>query len=151
MATGRRQMRVGWVRFLRRTDPRLARISYEGYEGLGFARALASSALQRRLHAFDPDRPERLSVRRLAEQEDTSAGTIYRRISALKIELFGSDLSDSACYYRMRREREHGDLDKRTCEEEDCERPLPEGSTLRRRYCQFHSTAQARVARLRRR
>ena len=90
-------------------------------------------------------------MRELAEQEELSPIQVYELIRCARIELFGKDLSDSAIYYRLRRDREQGDPSARPCQEERCRRPLPPGATARRRYCDFHLMPHARIRRYRER
>ena len=92
-----------------------------------------------------------LTVAQMAREDRLSRAAVYRRMRLARIELFGTDLSDSACYYRLRRDRERGDPALRPCAEPGCKRPLPSGATTRRRYCAFHAASHARVRRYRER
>lgn len=130
-----------------RTDPRLRRLSKEAREGLDYAYQLAQNAAERKALALEGLAPPPLTIAELARDDDTSATVIHRRLSTLRIELFGKDLSDSACYYRVRRDLEQGDPARRPCAEPGCPRPLPRYPTARRHYCEFHGQSHGRVAR----
>ena len=138
--------RYGWSLALKRSDPRVQRLSPTARRGLAYAQALAGAARARReaLLAGEQLLPEPLSLAQLAADEETSAVAINRAIKAARVELFGRDLSDSAIYYRLRT-RQDGE---RFCAELGCSEQLPTGR--RRRYCAVHGSGVARVRRHRR-
>jgi len=138
--------RYGWSLALKRSDPRVQRLSPTARRGLAYAQALAGAARARReaLLAGEQLLPEPLSVAQLAADEETSAVAINRAIKAARVELFGRDLSDSAIYYRLRTRR---DAKGSFCAEPGCNQQLPTG---RRRYCARHGSGAARVRRHRR-
>jgi len=147
-ASGRRW---GWALKLAERDPPPTRLSEPAQLGFEYVHTLAVYADERRKLAVSGRAPKRLDVEALARDERVSATTVYRLMRAARIELFGRDLSDSAIYYRLRRERDHGDPSARPCAEAGCKRRLPDHVTLRRRYCAFHLAPHARTRRYRER
>ena len=141
--------RRGWVELISSSQERW--LSPAGAEGLNLLGVLADNADERRRFALEGRAPARLTVRDLARDEGCSESRIYRLMRQAKIELFGKDLSDSAIYYRLRRDRERSKAPKRPCEEKGCRRPLPADATRRRRFCDFHLAGHARQERYRRR
>lgn len=120
--------------------------------GLAYAQQLADNAWERSRTALEGGLPPYpLTVQDLAREEGVSPVTVHTAIKYARIALFGKDLSDSAIYYRLRRERRLGSLEGRTCQEEGCDRELPEYATARRHYCAIHAAGAARVRRHRQR
>ena len=114
-------------------------------------RELAEDARERRELALRGKKRAPYTVAQMAREEGVSRATIYRSMRVARMELFGRDLSDSGCYYRVRRDRERGHPDTRPCAEPDCQRPLSRGATARRRFCAFHGASHGRVRRYRER
>ena len=141
--------RYRWALQLSERDPRVRALSYRARIGFGYARELGEIAAERSLGAPNGDMPERLTVEEIAREEGLSPVDVYRMLKQTRIELLGKDLSDSAIYYRLRRDREHGMPADRPCAEAGCRRPLPTGASRRRRYCDFHLASHARVRRYR--
>ena len=141
--------RYRWSLQLSDTDPRVRALSPRGKTGLYYARELAENAAKRSSGALHEDVPERLTVEKLAREDDLSPVEINKMLRQTRIELFGKDLSDSAIYYRLRRDRDLGRAPDRPCAEPGCPRPLPGHASRRRRYCDFHLAAHARVSRFR--
>jgi hypothetical protein len=141
--------RYGWSLQLAEQDPRVQALSSWANMGLRFARELAEDAAERSLGALRGDLPERLTAQHIAREHRLSPFEVYDMLRRARIELFGKDLSDSAIYYRLRRDREHGIPTERPCAEPGCPRPLPAGASRRRRYCDFHLAPHARVRRYR--
>ena len=143
--------RYRWAESFRPGDAELRRLSPAAKMGLDYAQELAENARERSRGALSGNMPERLSVQEIAREDGRSPVEVYRLIKQARIELFGKDLSDSAIYYRLRRERERGNPARRPCREEGCPRALPAGATARRRYCEFHAAPHSRIRRYRRR
>jgi hypothetical protein len=123
-------------------------LSKEGRDGFEYARSLALNAAERRhagIHAGPI--PNRLKVAELAERDFTSAGAVNTKIKQARIELFGTDLSDSGMYHRLRRRDQ---LRNRRCAEPDCDTPIHPQASASRRYCDHHRTGAARTRRNRR-
>jgi hypothetical protein len=119
--------------------------------GFDYARELGKNAEERSLGALRGEVPERITVAQIAREDGLSRSSVYGMLRQARIELFGKDLSDSAIYYRLRRDREQGIPAARPCAEPGCRRPLPGAATARRRYCEFHLASHARVRRYRER
>ena len=150
MAQRRRQStaaRYGWALRIPPDDPRRARLSSDAAAGLAYLVELAVNAAERRHLAPSGRAPERLTITAMASEDRCSRSEIYRLMKQARIELFGKDLSDSAIYHRLRRDREHGSPAGRPCAHDGCPRPLPARATARRRYCEFHLAPHARTAR----
>ena len=143
--------RYGWALLLRRDQRRRERLSWAGREGLSYIEELAEDARERRELALRGKKRAPRTVAQMAREEGISRASVYRYMRIARIELFGRELSDSACYYRVRRDRERGHPETRPCAEPDCPRPLPRGATARRRFCAFHGASHARVRRYRER
>jgi hypothetical protein len=141
--------RYRWSHHLSPRDPRIHGLSPRARTGFDYARELADNADERSLGALRGDVPERLTVEQIARDDRLSPDDVYDMLKQTRIELFGKDLSDSAIYYRLRRDREHGNPAARPCAEPGCLRPLPAGASRRRRYCDFHGASHARVSRYR--
>jgi hypothetical protein len=111
-------------------------LSREARDGFGFAIELAKRDLQRREAALHGDPMPSASLEEFALNAGCSASTIRRRIATARRELFG-DLSDAGIYYRRRRNRSRAAVRQaaRFCEAPGCGNPLPETSTVRRKYC----------------
>jgi RNase P/RNase MRP subunit POP5 len=139
--------RYGWVLTIPDNDPRRHRLSPEASTGLTYLEDLAENAAERRRLAPSGRAPERLTVATMAREDGCSRSEIYRLMKQARIELFGKELSDSAIYHRLRRDRVHGDPAARPCAHEGCPRRLPTRATARRRYCAFHLAPHARTAR----
>jgi hypothetical protein len=139
--------RYGWVLTIPDDDPRGRRLSPDALSGLTYLEDLAENAAERRRLAPSGRAPERLTVATMAREDGCSRSEIYRLMKQARIELFGKELSDSAIYHRLRRDRKHGDPAARPCAHDGCPRPLPTRATARRRYCDFHLAPHARTAR----
>jgi len=126
-------------------------LSSEAARGLSYACVLAEAAEERSLCALEGEIPRPYTVAHLAREEFVSPSTVYRAIRQARLELFGSDLSDRALRYRVRRDREIGEPRTRPCAEPECKRKLPLYASARRHYCDFHGASHARVGRLRER
>jgi hypothetical protein len=143
--------RYGWALKIPRNDPRRRRLSLDASTGLGYLEELAENAAERRRLAPSGRAPERLTVATMAHEDRCSRSEVYRMMKQARIELFGKELSDSAIYHRLRRDRKHGAPAARPCAHDGCSRPLPARATARRRYCDFHLAPHARTARHRER
>ncbi len=141
--------RYGWVLNFAATSPRIRALSRQAKEGHRYAEDLARNARERREQGLEEFRPERLTVKRLADQLDVPAGEVYARLRQLRVELFGKDLSDSAIYYRLQQERQRLAREPRVCAQEGCGELLPEEAIASRRYCEWHRSPVARVTRSR--
>lgn len=139
--------RYGWALQIPSEDPRRRRLSFDASTGLDYLLELAENAAERRRLAPSGGAPERLTIATMAQEDRCSRSEIYRLMKQARIELFGKDLSDSAIYHRLRRDREYGAPSTRSCAHDGCPRPLPPGATARRRYCDFHLAPHARTAR----
>jgi RNase P/RNase MRP subunit POP5 len=139
--------RYGWVLRIPAHDPHRHGLSDDASAGLAYLEELAENATERRQLAPSRRAPERLTIARLAYEEGCSRSEIYRLMKQARIELFGRELSDSAIYHRLRRDRKRGDPAARPCAHDGCPRPLPARATARRRYCDFHLAPHARIAR----
>lgn len=139
--------RYGWALKIPRNDPRRRRLSLDASTGLSYLEDLAENATERRRLAPSGRAPERLTVATMAHEDRCSRSEIYGLMKQARIELFGKELSDSAIYHRLRRDREHGAPAARPCAHPGCPRPLPAHATARRRYCAFHLAPHARTAR----
>jgi hypothetical protein len=144
---GRRRYR--WALQLSERDPRVRALFPRARTGFGYACELGENAAERSSGALRKDVPERLTVRQIAREDGLSPAALYDMLRQARIELFGKDLSDSAIYYRLRRDHEYGIPTERPCAEPGCARPLPTGASRRRRYCDFHLASHARVSRYR--
>ena len=130
----------------------MRRLSSWAQGGLEYARELANDGRERKLAALRGEKlEERLTVQQIAREDCLSPFEVYDQIKRARIELFGADLSDSAIYSRLRRDRAVGEPSLRDCEEEGCTSRLPPRATARRRYCERHLLPHARIARYRRR
>jgi hypothetical protein len=147
--TTRRRYR--WALHLSERDPRVLALSDRARAGFDYACELGENADQRSRGALRGEVPERVTVEQIAREEGLSPSSVYSMLRQARIELFGKDLSDSAIYYRLRRDREQGIPAARPCAEPGCRLPLPGGATARRRYCDFHLASHARVRRYRER
>jgi hypothetical protein len=137
-----------WARRFDGRSPELRRLSKEGRDGFEYARALALNAAERRQAGIHGGpMPIRLRVTELAERDFTSAVAVNRKIKRARIELFGTDLSDSAMYHRLRRRDQ---LRNRQCAAADCNTPIHPQASAARRYCDHHRTGAARARRHRR-
>ncbi|MDX6413666.1 MAG: hypothetical protein QOH23_1076 [Gaiellaceae bacterium] len=146
---GKPLRRYSWALRLTRGDPRLAFLSSDGKEGLGYAKLLAENALDRRLAALAKQiLPDPLTVAELAERKYTSPIRINKQIKQARIELFGRDLTDSAIYYRLRYPPPG---EPRCCAEPGCSNLIRRHAPQGTRYCLQHSRVAARVRRHRRR
>ena len=146
---GKPLRRYSWAPRLNRGDPRLAFLSSDGKEGLGYAKLLAENALDRRLTALAKQIPPApLTVADLAEKEYTSPIRINKQIKQARVELFGKDLTDSAIYYRL---RQPPPTEARSCAEPGCSNTIRRHAPHGTCYCPDHSTVAARVRRHRRR
>jgi len=143
--------RYGWALRIPSDNPRRRRLSFDASTGLDYLVELAENAAERRRLAPSGRAPERLTIATMAHEDRRSRSEIYRLMKQARIELFGKDLSDSAIYHRLRRDREHGAPAARPCADDGCRRPLPARATARRRYCDFHLAPHARTARHRER
>jgi hypothetical protein len=146
---GKPLRRYSWALRLKRGDPRLAFLSSDGNEGLGYAKLLAENALDRRLTALAKQIPPApLTVADLAERKDISPIRINTQIKRARVEIFGKDLTDSAIYYRLRHPPA---AEARSCAEPGCSNTIRRHAPHGTRYCLHHSTVAARVRRHRRR
>ena len=140
-------MRYSWALRFPTTDARVRELSREAKVGLAYACELAENTRDLRDEALHGIPPERLTVQALAREEDVSPFAINAAIGQAQIELFGRKLSDSAIYYRLRRERAVRSRPSRSCAEPGCETAIPAGANGNRRYCDRHAGSAARVAR----
>jgi hypothetical protein len=141
-------IRYGWVDLLESwRTPSSAR----GEEGLDYLRDLADNAGDRREGALGGTAPERLTIAALAREHGVSPQRVRWRIRQAIVELLGTrePLSDSAIYYRLRRDRKYPP--NRPCDHGRCTRTLPDGAAAHRRYCTKHSRGNWRAARYRQR
>jgi RNase P/RNase MRP subunit POP5 len=139
--------RYGWALKIPSDDPRRRRLSPDASTGLSYLEDSAENAAERRRLAPSGRAPKRLTVATMAREDRCSRSEIYRLMRQARIELFGKELSDSAIYHRLRRDRDHGAPAARPCAHDGCPRALPARATARRRYCDFHLAPHARTAR----
>jgi hypothetical protein len=124
------------------------RLSGEARDGLHYASRLAERDRQRSRAALHGEPLPPSSIKDLALNEAESAATIRRRIATARQEIWG-DLSDAGIYYRVRRSRRAVSPEPRYCEAPGCGLRLPDGSTLRRRFC--HGSCRTSAYRARKR
>lgn len=129
----------------RKSYPAVAGLSTEARQGLRYADALAESARRRRgMNLSGQPLEADLTLADLERSSPVSASTIRRRMAQARDELFGS-LSDRGIYDRLKRERERGGRPlRRVCAARDCEIPLPETATARRKF--HHPACRRREA-----
>ena len=140
----KRARSYSWALAFAPGDPELARLSPDARTGLAYARELALNARERSLTALEPmGAIARLGIAEIA----LSPVKAHAQIKQARIELFGDDLSNSAIAYRLKKRRERG---LRACAEPGCEGTIPALANGRRRYCELHASAAARVRRHRR-
>jgi len=154
MAVNRRRKRArrryAWALRFPPADERVRRLSAEAQHGLDYARELAHNRRERRELSLAGAAPPLLTVSELAAEEELAAVTIHERIKRARVELFGSDVSESTIYYRLTRATKLPWRSPGECQERGCARALPAGASRRRRYCAEHATSAARVRRHRR-
>jgi hypothetical protein len=139
------QRSQSWALAFHLDDWELSHLSSEARDGLEYSRQIALVARERRRSALEDDvLPEALTIERLAREQQTSPVLISKAIKQARIEIFGRDLKNAAIYYRLRMRRERG---VRLCAEPRCGQSLPALANGRRRYCDVHGTAAARVRR----
>ena len=125
----------------------LSQLSEEAYRGFEYAEQLANDARIRsegNLRNHTGLAP--LTIAELAADDGITAATARRRITAARRQLFG-DLSDSAIYKRLSRERQRRTRRRRPCDHPNCDQLLAGNVHANRRYCSKHSAPAERVRR----
>ena len=143
--------RYGWALRFKPGHAQVKRLSAAAKSGLGDPQRLARNGRERRERAIHGGAlPELLTVDQLASEQGVSPLAMHGRIKQARIELFGSDVSESAIYYRLARGTKLPWHSPGRCREPGCTTELPKGASRRRRYCDRHATPAARVRRHRR-
>jgi hypothetical protein len=135
-----------WARHVRRSDPRVARLSDAAYVGLQWSATLSQMAAQRSEAMLAREElPPPFTIAELSELEGVSTSTIRRKIALARQELFGA-LSDGGIYHRVHRDRERLSRARArpSCGAPGCTSVLPLTATKRRRFC--HSRCRRRAA-----
>lgn len=137
-----------WATHFKRSDPEVKALSSQALDGFEYATSLARNALARRQAALSGDLiPARSTSAELAGY-GISTIDVNSAIKRARTELFGKDLSDSAIAYRLAKRRER---DARICAEPGCDKTISVLAHGSRRFCPWHGSAHARVARYRER
>ena len=138
--------RYSWALSYRRTDPELRHASQEAIQGLEYAQALARNRRDRSANALYGRwaLPDKLTIEDLAAQHETTTIKIHTKIKQARIAIFGSDLSQSAIYYRLKHRRQHR---YRTCAHPDCQQEIPPQEPISRLYCWEHRKPKYRTRR----
>lgn len=138
-----------WERINGRPHPLRSRLSALGEEGLDHASEIAGAARARSFAAIGHEHPhhdaDAVTAEVLARESCglASPSTIRSRIRQTQFELFGSRSDRSIRRFLARVERDAG----RSCEADGCTTLLPVGSTVLRRFCEWHSQPWAKSER----
>src|SRR6266576_807083 len=99
----RRPNSYAWALHTEASPIPLSQLSDEAYRGLGYAERLARDARNRSDRNLGNDTGlAPLTIAELAAEDDLTAATVRRRITAARRQLFG-DLSDSGTHNRLKR------------------------------------------------
>src|SRR6266516_3643188 len=121
----RRPNSYAWALHTEASPIPLSQLSDEAYRGLGYAERLARDARNRSDRNLGNDTGlAPLTIAELAAEDDLTAATVRRRITAARRQLFG-------------------DL----CDHPDCDQLLAGSVHANRRYCSKHSAPAERVRR----
>ncbi len=143
----RRPNSYAWALHTEASPIPLSQLSDEAYRGLGYAERLARDARNRSDRNLGNDTGlAPLTIAELAAEDDLTAATVRRRITAARRQLFG-DLSDSAIYKRLTRQNQRRKRRRRPCDHPDCDQLLAGSVHANRRYCSKHSAPAERVRR----
>jgi hypothetical protein len=135
-----------WALAFNRGDEEVRALSGLAQEGLELAQSFARNARLRSAAALAGDLiPQQVTAADLAEGW-TNPVHVHFAIKQARLELFGKPLSDSAIAYRLNQRRARK---PRTCGEPGCEEPISALAHGSRRFCPWHGSVHARVARYR--